>query len=63
VRNLEDAQSCDRKAYATFFHALLDKGVYFPPSQFESCFLSAAHGEKEMEITLTALQSALHRKA
>jgi len=54
---------CDRKAYATFFHALLEKGVYFPPSQFESCFLSAAHGEKEMEITLAALQSALHRKA
>ena len=63
VRNLEDAQSCDRKAYAAFFHALLEKGVYFPPSQFESCFLSAAHGEREMEITLAALKSALHRKA
>ena len=63
VRNLEDAQSSDRNAYAAFFHALLEKGVYFPPSQFESCFLSAAHGEREMEITLAALKSALHRKA
>ena len=63
VRNLADAQACDRKAYATFFHALLQEGVYFPPSQFESCFLSAAHGEREMEITQRALRSALHRKA
>jgi glutamate-1-semialdehyde 2,1-aminomutase len=42
---------------------MLEKGVYFPPSQFETCFLSAAHGEEELEITKTALQSALHRKA
>lgn len=63
VRNLADAQACDRKAYATFFHALLQDGVYFPPSQFESCFLSAAHGDREMEITQRALRSALHRKA
>jgi len=63
VRDLVEAQKCDRTAYAAFFHKMLEKGVYFPPSQFETCFLSAAHGEEELEITKTALQSALHRKA
>ena len=63
VRDLADAQECDRSAYAAFFHKMLEKGVYFPPSQFETCFLSAAHGEEELQITKTALQSALHRKA
>ena len=63
VRDLVEAQKCDRTAYAVYFHKMLEKGVYFPPSQFETCFLSAAHGEEELEITKTALQSALHRKA
>ena len=63
VRDLVEAQKCDRTAYAAFFHKMLEKGVYFPPSQFETCFLSAAHGEEELETTKTALQSALHRKA
>jgi glutamate-1-semialdehyde 2,1-aminomutase len=63
VRDLVEAQKCDRTAYAAFFHKMLDKGVYFPPSQFETCFLSAAHREEDLEITQAALQSALHRKA
>ena len=63
VRDLVEAQKCDRTAYAAFFHKMLEQGVYFPPSQFETCFLSAAHGEEELEITKNALQSALHRKA
>jgi glutamate-1-semialdehyde 2,1-aminomutase len=63
VRDLADAQECDRSAYASFFHKMLERGVYFPPSQFETCFLSAAHREEDLEITQAALQSALHRKA
>jgi glutamate-1-semialdehyde 2,1-aminomutase len=63
VRDLADAQECDRSAYASFFHKILERGVYFPPSQFETCFLSAAHREEDLEITQAALQSALHRKA
>ena len=62
IQNLADAQKCDRAAYASFFHQMLGKGVYFPPSQFETCFLSAAHGAEDLEITRSALQSALHRK-
>ena len=61
VRNLQDAQKIDRKRYARLFHALLEAGVYFPPSQFETCFLSATHGSRELELTRTALRSALRR--
>jgi glutamate-1-semialdehyde 2,1-aminomutase len=61
VRNLEEAKKCDRGRYAKLFHGLLEKGVYFPPSQFESCFISSAHGAKEMEITRKALRAALRR--
>jgi len=63
VRNLEDAKTCDREAYAKMFHHLLEGGVYFPPSQFETCFLSTAHGAGELELTRTALRKALDRKA
>ena len=45
------------------FHQLLEGGVYFPPSQFETCFLSTAHGTGELEMTRAALRKALDRKA
>ena len=61
VRNLDEARKSDRERYAKLFHGLLKNGVYFPPSQFESCFLSATHGSREMEITRKALRAALRR--
>ncbi len=61
IRKLEDAQKVDRQRYARLFHGLLEHGVYFPPSQFESCFLSSAHGAKEMKITRKALRAALRQ--
>ena len=61
VRNLEDARRCSRERYAKLFHGLLEKGVYFPPSQFETCFLSAAHGPKEFAITRKALRATLRQ--
>jgi len=63
VRNLADAQRSDLRAYAKFFHSMLAGGVYFPPSQFETCFLSMAHGDRELELTQLALRHALHAKA
>src|SRR5262249_5821998 len=48
------ARSADAQRYARFFHALLDLGVYFPPSQFEACFVSAAHTDADIAQTLTA---------
>lgn len=43
VRNLAEAFASDKAAFAKFFHACLERGVYFAPSQFEAGFLSLAH--------------------
>lgn len=59
VRSLAEAKSADTARYAAFFHGLLKHGVYFPPSQFETCFLSTAHGGEEAAATLRAVEEAL----
>jgi glutamate-1-semialdehyde 2,1-aminomutase len=58
VRNYADAKRCDRAAYAAFFHAMLEAGVYLAPSAFEAAFTSAAHGEAELAAFEAALGSA-----
>ncbi len=63
VRNLTEAKTCSREGYAKFFHILLDGGVYFPPSQYESCFISSMHGAVDLEITQRAVAQALRGKA
>ena len=52
------AKRSDVKAFARFFHAVLDRGVYLPPSQFEAAFVSLAMGEREIEHTLAAARQA-----
>jgi glutamate-1-semialdehyde 2,1-aminomutase len=59
VRLVEDARRADRDRYARFFHGMLARGVYLPPSQFESAFLSAAHGDDELDLTLEAADEAM----
>ncbi len=59
VTNLEDALSCDTQAYAKFFHAMLDRGVYLAPSQFEAGFVSTAHTTGDVMRTIAAADSAL----
>jgi glutamate-1-semialdehyde 2,1-aminomutase len=54
-------QRLDR--YAAFFHAMLDAGVYLPPSAFEAWFLSAAHGEDAVNRVLDALPRAARAAA
>ena len=63
IRNFQEARRSDTQAYGHFFHSLLRDGVYFPPSQFEACFLSTEHGTQELELTRTALRQALRHKA
>ena len=48
----------DDSRFARFFHDMLDRGVYLPPSQQEAWFISAAHGESEREQTLAASRQA-----
>ena len=61
VYNLTDAKRSDTKVFAAFFHAMLEEGVYLAPSQFETGFLSLAHGEVELEKTLRAAEKALKK--
>jgi glutamate-1-semialdehyde 2,1-aminomutase len=51
VRNYEEAQRSDVARFGRFFHHLLDNGVYFPPSQFEAAFVSAAHTPEDLAYT------------
>ena len=61
VRNLADAQTSDRAAFAKFFHACLEGDVYFAPSQFEAGFLSLAHTPEDIERTGQVAAQALAR--
>jgi glutamate-1-semialdehyde 2,1-aminomutase len=60
VRDYDDARAADHKAYASFFHGLLDGGVYLAPSGYEAIFPSLAHGDDELDRTLTAANDAVN---
>jgi len=49
-----DARACDRQTYAQYFHAMLAKGVYLPPSPLESMFISLAHTTADLAKTISA---------
>lgn len=59
VWNLADAYRSDKAAFARYFHACLEGGVYFAPSQFEAGFLSLAHTEADLEATAEVVGKAL----
>jgi glutamate-1-semialdehyde 2,1-aminomutase len=59
VFDLQSAQASDRAAFARYFHACLDSGVYFAPSQFEAGFISLAHTAADMEKTAEVATRAL----
>jgi glutamate-1-semialdehyde 2,1-aminomutase len=56
VRNYEEAKRSDTEKFSRFFHHLLERGVYFPPSQFESGFVSAAHTPRDIVYTANAIR-------
>jgi glutamate-1-semialdehyde 2,1-aminomutase len=58
VADFQTAKNSDTARYAKFFHALLNRGVYFPPSQFETCFLSLAHAHSDIKATIRAAREA-----
>ncbi len=59
VFDYESALRADTKMYSRFFKGMLENGIMFPPSQFEALFLSLAHTEKEVDITLRAAYRTL----
>jgi glutamate-1-semialdehyde 2,1-aminomutase len=58
VRNYDDAKQADTVMFGRFFDALIDRGVYFAPSAFESLFLSSAHSDQDIEKTIAAAAEA-----
>ncbi|WP_126447358.1 glutamate-1-semialdehyde 2,1-aminomutase [Sulfuricystis multivorans] len=52
-----EVMACDRDAFNRFFHAMLEKGVYFAPSAFEAGFVSAAHSDADIAATIAAAEA------
>jgi glutamate-1-semialdehyde 2,1-aminomutase len=63
VRNFADAKVQSTVAYSAFFHAMLDGGVYLPPSAFEAWFVSAAHDEEALSRVADAAPAAARAAA
>jgi glutamate-1-semialdehyde 2,1-aminomutase len=63
VTDYTTAKQSDTKRFARFFHAMLARGVYLPPAQFEAAFVSLAHGEAEIDETLAAAAAAFRDAA
>ena len=56
--SFEEVMQSNRQNFKKFFHLMLEKGIYFGPSAFEAGFVSAAHSEKDIEITLNAAKQS-----
>ncbi|MFC1872125.1 glutamate-1-semialdehyde 2,1-aminomutase [Chloroflexota bacterium] len=59
ITDYESAAKSDTAMFARVFSELLEKGIYWAPSQFEAGFISAAHNERDIEFTITAFEQAL----
>lgn len=58
VSHFSQVMSCDTERFKHYFHSMLDNGVYLAPSAFEAGFLSSAHGDTEIQLTLDAAEKA-----
>jgi glutamate-1-semialdehyde 2,1-aminomutase len=61
VTDWTSAAKSDTAAFGRFFRAMLDAGIYLPPSQFEAAFLSAAHTDEDIQKTVAAAKGALRK--
>ena len=58
VKNFDDAASSDQEKFKKWFAAMLERGIYLPPSQFETIFVSTEHSDDDIEKTLSAAEEA-----
>ena len=58
MTNYDEAAKSDTAAFGRFHRAMLDQGIWLPPSQFEAAFLSTAHGDAEVQATIEAARNA-----
>jgi glutamate-1-semialdehyde 2,1-aminomutase len=61
VRDYSTAKMSNTKRFAQFFIAMMEQGIYLPPSQFEACFLSLAHTQKDLDKTIEACDTAFRK--
>lgn len=59
VFNFDDAKTCDLERFARFYQGMLAKGIYLAPSQFEACFVSAAHTDADIDETVAAAKEVM----
>jgi len=59
VHDADQARGADTAAFGRFFSAMLARGIYLPPSQFEAAFISLAHSEADIDATIAAAEAAL----
>ena len=59
VVDFDSAKTSDTNMFGAYFNKMLESGVYLPPSQFEACFVSAAHRKEDFDATIEANYSAL----
>jgi glutamate-1-semialdehyde 2,1-aminomutase len=59
VRDFDSALQSDTRAYARFFHGMLDRGFYFAPAQFEAAFVSLAHTPEQISAACAAAREVL----
>jgi glutamate-1-semialdehyde 2,1-aminomutase len=58
ISNYQQATQCDIAAFKRFFHLMLEQGVYLAPSAYEAGFLSVAHSDEDLALTITAAKKA-----
>jgi glutamate-1-semialdehyde 2,1-aminomutase len=63
VCDAEGARRADTALFARFFHAMLERGIYLPPSQFEAMFVSLAHSDADIDRTVAAARESLAQAA
>ncbi len=63
VKDFQSAKTSNTARYAKFFHALLEGGIYFAPSQFEACFVSLAHSHRDVAASVRIAEKAFESAA
>jgi glutamate-1-semialdehyde 2,1-aminomutase len=61
IVNFAEAGNCDVDAFKSFYHLMLERGVYLAPSAFEAGFVSSAHNDEHIEATIAAARESFHR--
>jgi glutamate-1-semialdehyde 2,1-aminomutase len=63
VKNFEDVRKADHDRFAKYFHLMLERGIYLPPSGYEASFLSLAHSDEDIDRTIESAKDALRTLA